>query len=113
MVLGGDLVGEGTYELKAGTLETGFENVDYIGKGIFTQTEGTNTVANNLNVGYATSATGTLIAELGQSLIANTAAEESSETNRILPGFRAFINNPTLPQQVALFTRGLEQGKSK
>jgi hypothetical protein len=46
-------------------------------------------------------------------LIANAAAEEPSETDRILPGFRALINNPTLLQQVAqLFTRGLEQGKS-
>jgi len=54
-----------------------------------------------------------LFAELGQSLIANAAAESQSETDQILPGFRALINNPTLPQQVAqLFTKGLEQGKS-
>jgi hypothetical protein len=54
-----------------------------------------------------------LFAELGQSLIANAAAEKPSDTDRILPGFRALINNPTLPQQVAqLFTRGLEKDKS-
>lgn len=54
-----------------------------------------------------------LFAELQQSLIANATAEEPSECDRMLPGFRALINNPTLPQQVAqLFTRGLAQGKS-
>jgi hypothetical protein len=54
-----------------------------------------------------------LFAELGQSLITNAAAEKPSDTDRILPGFRALINNPTLPQQVAqLFTRGLEKDKS-
>jgi hypothetical protein len=54
-----------------------------------------------------------LFAELEPSLIASATAEESSECDRMLPGFRALINNPTLPQQVAqLLTRGWEQGKS-
>lgn len=54
-----------------------------------------------------------LFAELGPSWITNAAAESLSETDRLLPGFRALINHPTLPEQVArLFTRYLEQSKS-
>jgi hypothetical protein len=47
-----------------------------------------------------------LFADLGPSSITNAMAEVQSETDRMLPGFHALINNPTLPQQVAqLFTR--------
>lgn len=47
-----------------------------------------------------------LFADLGPSWITNATAEVQSETDRMLPGFHALINNPTLPQQVAqLFTR--------
>jgi len=54
-----------------------------------------------------------LFAELGPSWITNATAESQSETDRLLPGFRPLINNPTLPKQVAqLFTRYLEQSKS-
>jgi hypothetical protein len=54
-----------------------------------------------------------LFAELGPSGITNAAAESQSETDRLLPGFRALINHPTLPEQVAqLFTRHLERSKS-
>jgi hypothetical protein len=54
-----------------------------------------------------------LFAELEPSWITNAAAESQSETDRLLPGFGALINNPTLPEQVGqLFTRYLEQNKS-
>jgi hypothetical protein len=54
-----------------------------------------------------------LFAELGPSWITNAAAESQPEIDRLLPGFRALINHPTLPEQVArLFTRYLEQSKS-
>ncbi len=54
-----------------------------------------------------------LFAELGPSWITNPAAESQSETDRLLPGFRPFINNPTLPEQAArLFTSYVEQSKS-
>jgi hypothetical protein len=54
-----------------------------------------------------------LFAELGPSWITNAAAESQPEIGRLLPGFRALINHPTLPEQVArLFTRYLEQSKS-
>ena len=54
-----------------------------------------------------------LFADLGPSWITNATAEVQSETDRMLPGFHALINNPTLPEQVGqLFTRYLEQSKS-
>jgi hypothetical protein len=54
-----------------------------------------------------------LFAELGPSWITNAAAESQSETDRLLPGFRALINHPTLPGKVAQsFTSHLERSKS-
>ncbi|GAB6194664.1 hypothetical protein JCM39068_44230 [Desulfocastanea catecholica] len=54
-----------------------------------------------------------LFAELGPSELTNAAAESHPETDRLLPGFRALINHPTLPKEVAqLFTRHLERSKS-
>jgi hypothetical protein len=54
-----------------------------------------------------------LFAELEPSWVMNATAESQAETDRLLPGFRALINHPTLPEQVAqLFTRNLEQSKS-
>lgn len=54
-----------------------------------------------------------LFADLGPSWNTNAAAESQYETDRILPGFRALINQPTLPVKVAqLFTTSLEQEKS-
>jgi len=54
-----------------------------------------------------------LFAELGSSWVTNATVESQSETDRLLPGFRSLINNPTLPEQVAqLFTRYLERSKS-
>jgi hypothetical protein len=54
-----------------------------------------------------------LFAELGPSGITNATAESQSETDRLLPGFRALINHPTLPEQVAqFFTRHLVQAES-
>jgi hypothetical protein len=54
-----------------------------------------------------------LFAERGPSGITNTATESLSETDRLLPGFRALIDYPTMPEQVAqLFTRNLERSKS-
>lgn len=54
-----------------------------------------------------------LFAELGPSWTTNAAVESQADIDRLLPGFRPLINNPTLPKQVAqLFTRSLEQSKS-
>jgi hypothetical protein len=53
-----------------------------------------------------------LFADLGPSWITNAAPESQSGIDRLLPGFRALINNPTLPGQMAhLFSRYLEQCK--
>jgi hypothetical protein len=54
-----------------------------------------------------------LFAELGPSWTTNAAAESQPGTDLLLPGFRALINHPTLPKQVAeFFTRCLERNKS-
>jgi hypothetical protein len=54
-----------------------------------------------------------LFADLGASGITNASDESQPETDRLLPGFRALINHPTLPEQVAgLFTGYLAQSKS-
>jgi hypothetical protein len=54
-----------------------------------------------------------LFAELEPFWVTNAAAGQQAGTDRLLPGFRALINHPTLPEQVAqLFTRNLEQSKS-
>jgi hypothetical protein len=54
-----------------------------------------------------------LFAELAPSWITNGEAESQSETDRLLPGFRVLINNPSLPEQIAqLFNRHLEKSQS-
>jgi hypothetical protein len=54
-----------------------------------------------------------LFAEVGPSCATNAAAEVQAETDRLLPGFRPLINNPSLPEQVAqVVTRCLEQCES-
>jgi len=53
-----------------------------------------------------------LFAELATTTLANT-TDLQTDTDRILPGFRAFVNLPTLPDRmVRLFTRQSQLAKS-
>jgi autotransporter-associated beta strand protein len=70
MTLGEGAAGEGIYNMSAGTLTTGNENLvlGYFGKGTLKQTGGTVTVFNNLNLGWQTGSTGTYEIGAGASL---------------------------------------------